>query len=331
MRSTRRSSASKSSLSAPIVLSALALAFGLGLGSASVAKAQAWPRDQGHGYLQLSLTHLAGDRLYGSDFAVLPIASTYAQTLLSFYGEIGLIDRWLTAVVDAELFRRNVLEGQGSTQGLGDLKVGLFSGIVQEGAFRLSVGAVLGVPTGDDAPTPGESSSTGTNGNGNGNGNGDIEGPSVDADARLIARSLPTGDGEFDLRFVVATGYALAPREGWPVHHYVSGSVGYWTRTRGFSDAMTYDLEIGSRIDTTFLERVWWVARLQGVESFASAADAQAGFAGLGDGVTYTSLGFKASLRVVDGVAASVGVDTAIRARSIIAAVPIRAGIAYDW
>ncbi|MCB9653400.1 MAG: hypothetical protein H6729_04610 [Deltaproteobacteria bacterium] len=293
------------------LLSAFCVVFGLSVGLVSAAKAQAWTRAQGHAYLQLSLTHLAGDRLYGSDFEVAPIASTYAQTLVSFYGEVGVIDRWLTAMIDAELFRRNVLEGQGSTQGLGDLKFGLFSGIVQEGAFRLSVGAVLGVPTGDDAPTP--------------------DGTNIDADARLIARSLPTGDGEVDLRFVVATGYALAPRDGWPVHHYVSASAGYWTRTRGFSDAMTYDLELGSRVDAAFLERFWWVIRLQGVESFAGAEDAQAGFAGLGDGVTYTSLGFKTLFRVVDGVTASVGVDTAVRARSIIAAVPIRGGLAYDW
>src|SRR5213075_1399548 len=101
----------------------------------------------------------------------------YSKQLIGLYGELGIVDRWLTLSADATLFRFNRLEDQGSTRGLGDLRIGAWTGLI-ESPLRLSAGFLVGIPTGDASPRPGASS--------------------ADPEAQLIARSLPTGDGEWD-------------------------------------------------------------------------------------------------------------------------------------
>ena len=72
-------------------------------------------------------------------------------------------------------------------------------------------------------------------------------------------------------------------------------NAGYWIRTQGISHAFTYRAELGTRIPVPILGRLWWTARLTGIESFASADDiasAAGNLGGLGQGVTFTSIGF---------------------------------------
>ena len=122
---------------------------------AGTAEAQvAWTRDAGHGYLGLKFAHQANDQFYGADFESRQIAGVYSQTSVGLYGEIGLVDRWLTASVESELFRRNALAEQGATLGFGDLRLGVWSGLVVA-PIRLSVGLRVGLPTGDADPDSG--------------------------------------------------------------------------------------------------------------------------------------------------------------------------------
>ena len=175
------------------------------------ASAQAWTRDQGKGYVNLSVTRLSGDEIFGTDGQSRTIANTYTQTILGVYAELGLIDRWLTVSLSSEVFRRNALDDLAATQGLGDIQVGAWSGLL-DGPFRLTVGVVLGIPTGDDQPSPDDN---------------------ADLDAELAANSLPTGDGEFDITPTVVIGYAFGG-QSWPLRHFVTArAVGYWLRTRG--------------------------------------------------------------------------------------------------
>ncbi|MEL7372497.1 MAG: hypothetical protein AAFN74_26470, partial [Myxococcota bacterium] len=71
--------------------------------------AQAWTRDQGEGYVNFSLSSVSGDELFGTDGELRQIAETYSQTIVGLYSELGIIDRWLTLSLNAELFRRNSL------------------------------------------------------------------------------------------------------------------------------------------------------------------------------------------------------------------------------
>jgi len=271
------------------------------------ASAQAWTRDQGHFYANLSYRYLAAGSLYGPDFHSRPIASTYRQHVVGVYGEVGLVSRWLTAQISSEAFRYEGLDDQGSTYGMGDARIGLFSGLLVA-PFHLSAGLVLGLPLGDDRPTAGAGG---------------------DAGAQEIAATLPTGDGEFDVEAIVAAGHGWGGGS-WPLRHYATASIGYWLRTRGIADSFTYKLETGVRIDRPFADRFLLIVRLAGVESFASNAEAAAGFSGLGQGVTYTSIGAELAFRIQENLGVSVGYETALRARSIAASSVIKVAISVE-
>lgn len=276
----------------------------------SAARAQVtWTRDAGSAYANLKLSLQSGDTFYGADFERRPI-NDYRQTSLSLYSELGLIDRYLTLSLEGELFRRNELVSQGATEGLGDLRVGLWTGLVVA-PFRLSVGARVGLPTGDADPSAG-----------------------ADAEATAIARTLPTGDGEFDVEPAVSIGTSFGGGADWPVQHYATAGVGYWLRTRGIADALTYKLELGTKVPVVVLDRVWWIVRATGIESFASAADvasSQGNFGGLGNGVTFVSLGLEAAVQVWGGLGVSLAWDTAFRARRVIGAAPLRIAVSYEF
>ncbi len=178
-----------------------------------VAAGQAWTRDAGHGYVNTSLSHISGDRLYDKDGETRDLPTTYAQTSVGLYGEVGLIDRWLTLSLDGELYRHNELEDQGATQGIGDLRVGAWSGVVVA-PIRVTVGATVKLPTGDPSP--------------------DAEG--VDAvdrpGARLIARSLPTGEGAVVVEPALRLGTAFGGG-AWPLRHFFEAGAGGAARGAG--------------------------------------------------------------------------------------------------
>lgn len=278
------------------------------------AHAQAWTRDAGSAYASLSLATTSGDRLFGSDFSIQDLPTKYSQLQVSAYAEAGIIDRWLTATVNAELFRRNALSGGASVQGIGDARVGLWTGLLTA-PFRLTFGVNLGLPLGDaDLQVSAD---------------GDVDG--------AAAASLPTGDGEFDVEPSLLFGYAFGG-QSWPLRHFVVAGAGYWLRDgaviggvrRSFSDAFTYRLEVGSQLPGEILGRFWLIVRVSGVESFASDAETAASPTGLGNGVTYTSYGVELSGRIYGGLGASVGFASAFRARGIVAAAPLRFGLSYE-
>lgn len=273
---------------------------------AQEASAQAWIREAGSGFVDLSVRTLSGDEFYDRRGDSEPLASTYRQTSLGLYGELGLIDRWLELTVSGEALRRNELEGQGVTSGLGDFRLGLWSGLSQEGPVKLSLGVILGLPTGDPSPS--------------------VSGSAEDAE--LVARSLPTGDGEFDVEPNVTLGASFGGGR-WPLRHYLVASLGYQVRTKGFNDALSYRLELGTRWPVGFLERVWLIARVQGLESLGEPSSSA--FVGLGDGVTFTGVGVSMAVELGGGFGASLSAESAVRAENIISGIPVSASVHYTF
>lgn len=274
------------------------------LAHASTAHAQAWIHDQGSGYIDLRARHLSGGAFYDSNGEAQEIASRYRQTTLATYGEVGVIDRWLQLDVSGELYRRNVLVDQGATEGLGDLEVGAFTGLVQ-GTFNLSLGLRAGLPTGDPAPDSG------------------TDDPQLD----IIAASLPTGAGAFSLTPTLAAGVGFGGG-WWPLAHYLSTSVGYlaWF---GYADSLTYRAELGSRLRTAPFDRVTLQLRLAGIEPLSDVAVSS--FSGVGEGVTFTSYGLGVAIDVWQGLGVAASWESAFRARNIISATPVSAGIYWKF
>ncbi len=270
----------------------------------SSVQAQAWTREQGSYYLSLNYRLIVADQFYGPDFNTVPVAD-FEQHILGLFAQVGVISRWLTVSLDSELLRHSEIDDQGATTGLGDTRLGFWTGALVE-PFHLSVGAIIGFPTGDSSPE------------------------ASDPNAQPIASILPTGDGEFDVEVRVAAGHGFAPTEKW-LEHYVQGSLGFWGRTKGFHQAITYNLELGTRFPWEFIDRFLWILRLNGVESFASNDDARQAQLGLGDGVTYTSLGAEFIVDIWNGFGAGFGVAGAPRGRSIMAAPAYKFSISHTF
>ncbi len=274
--------------------------------------AQTWTREAGSAYVDASIGYVAGGSIYGPDFNKLTLATPYSQLVVASYAEVGLIDRWLTTTVAAEWLRRNQLAEQGRTTGLGDTRIGFWSGLVTE-PFRLTVGLWLGIPTGDPQPS----------------GNS--------PDTNLIARSLPTGDGEWDLEPQVRWGIGVSPT-AWPFTHYAQAAVGYQVRTQtqvfgvaqDIADGVTYLIEFGAQPRQRGLDRLWLSAKLYGLESLASSSEAASGAVGLGNGVTYTAYQVRVYARLYDGLGVAASFESALRARSIVAAPVWRLAVSYQ-
>lgn len=311
-------SATRLRRSARATLAVLALALA-SLSAPTTTHAQAWIRDPGHTYAQLSYRVIRADRLYAPSGDVIDIRP-YRQHALGFYGELGVVDRWLMVNASGDLWRRQVLVDQGATSGLGDLRVGLWSGLV-EAPFRLALGLEVGLPTGDPAPRVGDSDDVG---------------------AQAIADVLPTGDGEVDVHVRLAAGHGLSYRR---TQQYVTGDVGYWIRNTprdapeslggatAIRDQLSFRLETGWKIDRPVLERFWIVARVTGllvVQDRDASTASVARFAGLGDGVEYVSFGLELAAHLGAGVNLSFGMDGAFHAQNVPAAPQWKLGLSWE-
>jgi len=289
----------------------------------AAASAGPWTRDAGHAFLSLSYGTIASNNIYGADFSVQPLGARYEQHAMQVYGEVGLISRWLTLTVEQQLLRYGRLLGQGDTYGVGDLRMGFWTGLVTN-PVRLTAAFIAGVPIGDPSPTAG---------------------PGAAAEAELIARSLPTGDGEADFELKLSFGYSFGKKPRWPLEHYLVAEAGYWFRTQGhsrdlsgnvvfsqFADVFTYKAELGTKFPWRFIERFWFIVRLAGIESFADGVSAQNTCAtGLGNGVTYTAYGVELAGRIYKGLGANIGIDSAVRARCVASGANFKIGLTFQF
>ena len=286
------------------------------------AGANPWTRDAGHGYVNLNYATLGGDSFYAKiGEPAQPITYDYRQHTVGVYGELGIIDRYVTGMIDSTLFRQSGLATQGYTQGMGDLRVGLWSAVPLDllfpnvsilrasGPFKLAFGLIQGMPTGDADPRAATDAADG---------------------ADELAAVLPTGDGEWDTEFAMAMGHALKPTRMWPFEHYCLLRLGYWLRTQGFADAFNWHVELGTRLPMPIVERFTLIVRFFGSESFLNGAPMNGGI-GLGNGVSYRSWGLELFGRVWKGIGASAAINGAFAAQGIIAGAMVRGALSYEF
>ena len=290
-------------------MSRLSLLFALTLGftslSPSIAEAQAWTRDQGGVYAGLSYRWISasayydrnGDRVEGPRFT---------QHTLGLYGEVGAIDRWLMFTLEGELFRQNEFADLATVRGVGDWKIGAWTGLL-EAPFRLSLGVTLGLPFGRSNP-------------------------SADADASQEERDatamLPTGGGEWDVSFRLAAGYSHQWDDIFSL--YTIAEFGYVLRTSGFVDQIAYRAELGFKVPREIIDRFLLIFRVTGLESLETPAR-DIGPTGIGDGVSGTFWGVELAARLHDELYLGVGFESAFRAENLPAAPALKVSIAYQY
>lgn len=274
----------------------------------SSVHAQAWTRDAGSAYVQFSHLYIRASSFYapdGNTFALL--RGDYVQHVVGFYGEVGLVDRWLMMTLEGELFRRNILKNQGATAGFGDLRAGFWTGLVEK-PFRLSMGVLVGFPTGDATPTAG---------------------PGATPEEEAIARSLPTGDGEFDVHVRIAIGHSFGGGR-WPLQHYALGEFGYAVRNQGLTDQLIYRAEFGTRIDRAGWDRLLLILRLSGTQLLGDPSFAGQSFSGLGE-FAVLSPGGELAIRVWDQLHLSAGAAGALVAKNLPASPQFKFGISWEY
>lgn len=306
------------------------------------AHAGAWTRDRGQAYVNLNYSRITSNTFFQLDGQKIGFGTKYTQHQLALFGEVGVISRWLTLQVEWQALRVATLDNSDPVDGFraastftGDLRLGAWTGLVTR-PVRLSVGLLLGVPTGDPQvkASPADEAAC-------------QAGLSRSCDAVFAARSLPTGDGEFDVEARAALGYGFGGFRRWPLQHYLLAEAGYWLRTtsradpagRKFPDDFSYKLELGVKFPYPFIERFWFVGRIAGIEPLVTAASrdapdsvcrSTAAFSGLGACVMYTAYGFDIAGRIYRGLGASFGLDSVFRASLVAAGANVRVALSYE-
>lgn len=285
--------------------------------SAPTATGNPWTKDQGRFYLSLNYNFIVADRFHGPDFKSVTLGSRYTQHTLGFYGEVGIITRWLTASLDINLFRHSALADQGLVYGFGDMRVGLWTGLVTK-PVKFALGILVGFPTGDPVPRA------------------DVD---ADLDAQQTAASLPTGDGEFDVEFAATLGKGFGGKKKYPLKHYVVAGIGYWIRTKPrdaagapphkFRDVFNWKAEIGTNFPWRFIERFWFTVRIYGSESLVKNAR-DSSFSGFGDGISVTAWSFEILANLYKGLAISASIAGAFRYRNLPSGPSARFSLSYQ-
>ncbi len=277
------------------------------------ASAQAWIREPGSAYVNLGYRFIRADQFFGPDGETVSL-NPYRQHALSVYGEVGIVRRWLMATIDGELVRRNVLVDRGATTGLGDIRIGLFTGLVTK-PVNLSFGVLVGLPTGDPLPQ------------------------SDDPSQAVTANLLPTGDGEVDITPTLALGHGFRWRK---VDQFVQATLGYAIRTTprevaigepvDIRDQLVYRAETGIRIDRTFIRRFLFIVRFAGQFTVQGRDEgfSRQGVAGLGDGVEFHAFGLETLVKVHGGFGVGFGMDSVFFARNVPAAAAFKLSLSYE-
>jgi hypothetical protein len=312
--------------------------------AASPAVAQTMLREAGSAYFNFGGQVQNGDRFFevtGDSAEIAPLD----LTILTLYGEVGIVDRWLMVTFSSQLFRRNsvtndAVQAQGIVRGVGDSRIGLWTNPVQLrtawGRFRVLGAVQFGIPTGD--PTP--------------------EGPGDDPTQDAFAELLPTGDGEFDVEYNVGVSQQIEIA-GYPLRHFAEARFGYWQRTstralparfddvpedelpsRSFSDAVTYWFQVGTQIKAPYLDRVWVLMGVNGVASFAELTiddgdpnpdiSSAASF-GIGNGVSYTNLSGEVQVALPLGFGLGARIDDPLGGNLVLDAVSYRFFASYEF
>lgn len=270
------------------------------------AAAGAWTRDQGEGTIRLRYATLGGDRFFDAEGESQRLPSRYRQHSLELYSELGLIDRWLTLSLEGTLYRWNRFGGERS-EGVGDLRLGAWSGLLVKPGLRLTAGLLAGIPTGDDSNR-------------------------INNAPPGVLGNLPNGDGEFDLegRLVLGSDLPWLRAAEWPLRHFVEVSLGFLYHTDQH-EALTWSLKLGAKLPYGVLERVWLIANLRGLSSLGTKRDVEPILTGFGDAVSYVAYGLELSVELVGPLQLFAGVDSAFAARALPRALLLSVGVAANF
>jgi hypothetical protein len=305
----------------------------------SSALAGPWNRDPGHFYINLNYSRIVAGAYF--DRALQPNqvsgrtltpGGRYLQHGMGLYGEVGIVKRWLMGLLEWNVLRYSSIDPasddptprpSGSTLGVGDLRIGVQSGLLERGA-HLAASLVLGIPVGDPRPVANN------------------EGISHSG------RGLPLGSGDVNLQLSIALGEGFS---FWVIQGFAIFSMGMRLRDLGRRcgsdcpdatepppEPIAHELlgggELGFKIAKRHIDRLTLIFRMSGQLSLASEAslsNVRAPYSGLGNGVSFLAYGGVADIVIYKGLHAGLQVDSAIAARYVPAGINIKPYVSYEW
>jgi hypothetical protein len=108
--------------------------------------------------------------------------------------------------------------------------------------------------------------------------------------------------------------------------------VGYWWRTQGIQDAITWKVDLGVRFPWKVIERFWFILHLNALHSRETQSDfVTRDLTGLKNGVSYIGYGADLYGRIFKGLGAQIGIDSAIIGRAVPAHAQLRVGLSYQY
>ncbi len=253
-----------------------------------------WPQQKGKGYFKLGQNFIVADNFFNLQGDVIDITTISLYTT-SFYGEYGITDR-LTGVLYMPFFVRSTLneverrqsgniEPGDELNSFGDTDIGFKYGLIQGKSIALAATVTFGLPLGKTA-----------------------EGTTDAGEPRI----LQTGDGEFNQMLMIDASHSFYPN---PI--YVSLGLGYNNRTKGFSDEVRVNGEIGYQPSSH-----WNLAMKVFITQSTNNGDSGggAGSGVFGNNVEYVSFGPEVSYTFKENFGAVASVAFASSGQNLLAA-----------
>ncbi|MEE9431030.1 MAG: hypothetical protein V3V16_08325 [Melioribacteraceae bacterium] len=186
--------------------------------------ASGWTKESGKGFYSLEYRVLSGSKYHNAGGINVAIPKL-TDIAFNFYAEYGLTNN-LTTILNFPFYKIKTHDGSGfhlefglenENSGIGDFDFGFRYRLWVDGQTTISSSFILGIPI---------SQEEGVNTN----------------------FGLPLGDGEFNQTLGLEFGHSL-----YPMPAYISGSIHFNLRSKGYSEQLYYSVEVGYKVFSNLL------------------------------------------------------------------------------
>ena len=251
-----------------------------------------WPRKQGKGFVQLGISTIGYDQVYGDDATKFSVGDV-KDNVVQVFGDFGITDDvTVSAMLPFKFISYTPNQVKLTNSGVGDIDIAIRGNLINKNGYALSTEVQLGLPTGDKNDPNG----------------------------------LVLGDGEFNVAARI-----LGGRSFYPSPLYVTVDVAYNFRSKGFSDDVFYNAEIGYGFAEN---RLFLIVLFSGRESTSTNPTPMNAATGLGlltFNQEFTAIIPKALYKFDERWGVSASYATAVHGRNVAGGSVLAGGVFYEF
>ena len=255
-----------------------------------------WPRKQGGAFIQLGFSSIGYDEVYGDNAKKSMLAADVRDNVVQALVDFGVTENITVMVMIPFKFISATPQAPNQSKvtnsGIGDIDVAIRRNWINKNGYALSTEVQLGVPTGDDGNSDG----------------------------------LFLGDGESNVAARI-----LGGRSFYPSPLYVTVDVAYNFRSKGFSDDVFYNAEIGYGFAEN---RLFLIVLFSGRESTSTKPTPMNAATGLGlltFNQEFTAIIPKALYKFDERWGVSASYATAVHGRNVAGGSVLAGGVFYEF